>query len=290
MPLPLPPPIPLANRILTTEKPAYIMSIVNCTPDSFWELSRSYSASRAAESALEHFEAGADIVDIGGESSRPGSDYVSADEQTARIVPVIEEIRRHSMKALSVDTRLLSVMEAARQAGADILNDISALEDDKNLASFAASEKIPVILMHKRGTPLIMQDNTDYTDVVRDIASYLSNRIEYAVSEGIEPQKIIVDPGVGFGKDMAANISLIRSGDILLNLIRERTGIRIEHNLMGLSRKTVIGEITGKETAGRLAGSLAAHMIAVQKGYTLLRVHDTSETADMLRVLDALGG
>lgn len=288
--MPIPPPIPLANRILTTEKPAYIMAIVNCTPDSFWESSRSYSPSRAAEKALEHFESGADIVDIGGESSRPGSDYVSADEQIRRIVPVIEEIRRRSSGVISVDTRLLSVMKAARQAGADILNDISALEDDTNLASFAASEKIPVILMHKRGTPLIMQRNTDYTDVVRDIASYLADRIEYAVSEGIAPEKIIVDSGVGFGKDRAANISLIRSGAVMLDLIEERTGRRIMHNLMGLSRKTVIGEITGRETSARLAGSLAANMIAVQKGYSLLRVHDTSETADMLRVLDALGG
>lgn len=288
--MPIPPPIPLANRILTTEKPAYVMAIVNCTPDSFWEHSRSYSPAQAAEKALEHFEAGADIVDIGGESSRPGSDYVSAEEQIERIVPVIEEIRRRSSGVISVDTRLLSVMKAAHQAGADILNDISALEDDTNLASFAASEKIPVILMHKRGTPLIMQRNTDYTDVVRDIASYLADRIEYAVSEGIAPEKIIVDSGVGFGKDRAANISLIRSGAVILDLIEERTGRRIMHNLMGLSRKTVIGEITGKETSERLAGSLAANMIAVQRGCTIVRVHDTAETADMLRVLNALEG
>ena len=288
--MPIPPPIPLANRILTTEKPAYVMAIVNCTPDSFWEHSRSYSPAQAAEKALEHFEAGADIVDIGGESSRPGSDYVSAEEQIKRIVPVIEEIRRRSSGVISVDTRLLSVMKAARQAGADILNDISALEDDTNLASFAASEKIPVILMHKRGTPLIMQRNTDYTDVVRDIASYLADRIEYAVSEGIAPEKIIVDSGVGFGKDRTANISLIRSGAVILDLIERRTGRRIMHNLMGLSRKTVIGEITGKETSERLAGSLAANMIAVQRGCTIVRVHDTAETVDMLRVLNALDG
>lgn len=288
--MPIPPPIPLANRILTTEKPAYIMAIVNCTPDSFWEHSRSYSPAQAAEKALEHFEAGADIVDIGGESSRPGSDYVSAEEQIKRIVPVIEEIRRRSSGVISVDTRLLSVMKAARQAGADILNDISALEDDTNLAAFVASEKIPVILMHKRGTPLIMQRNTDYTDAVRDIALYLADRIEYAVSEGIAPEKIIVDSGVGFGKDRAANISLIRSGTVILDLIEERTGRRIMHNLMGLSRKTVIGEITGKETSERLAGSLAANMIAVQRGCTIVRVHDTSETVDMLRVLNALEG
>ena len=115
--MPIPPPIPLANRILTTEKPAYVMAIVNCTPDSFWEHSRSYSSAQAAEKALAHFEAGADIVDIGGESSRPGSDYVSAEEQIERIVPVIEEIRRRSSGVISVDTRLLSVMKAARQAG-----------------------------------------------------------------------------------------------------------------------------------------------------------------------------
>ena len=281
-----PAPIKLSDRTLTTKRPAYIMSIVNCTPDSFWEKSRSYSPSHAAEVSLEHFENGADIVDIGGESSRPGADYVGADEQIKRIVPVIEQIRRHSTGAVSVDTRLLSVMQAARQAGADILNDISALEDDTGLATFAAAEKIPVILMHKRGTPLIMQRNTDYTDVVHEVGAYLCKRIRFALSQGIFADNIIADPGIGFGKDAQANISLIRSGRELACSIEKQAGCKIRL-LMGLSRKSLIGTLTGKDTAERLSGSLAANLIAVQNGYEILRVHDTAQTADMLNVLNA---
>ena len=206
----LPAPLQLSDRVLTTSRSAYIVSIVNCTPDSFWAGSRA-SSSAAAECALEHFANGADIVDIGGESSRPGSVYVSAAEQIKRIVPVIEEIRRHCSGALSVDTRLLPVMQAARSAGADILNDISALEDDENLAAFAAKEKIPVILMHKRGTPLIMQNNTRYTDIVAEVALYLGHRIQYAVSQGISADKIIADPGIGFAKDVRSNIALVQN-------------------------------------------------------------------------------
>ncbi|MGI5172370.1 dihydropteroate synthase [Treponema sp. OMZ 840] len=283
----IPPPISLADRVLTARRSAYIMSIVNCTPDSFWELSRTYSSSQAAEQALAHFECGADIIDIGGESSRPGSEYVSADEQIKRIVPVIEQIRRHSDIPLSVDTRLLPVMQAARQAGADILNDISALEDDAELGIWAAKEKIPVILMHKRGTPLIMQNNTYYTDIVSEIALYLSNRIQYAVSQGIRPDKIIADPGIGFGKDVRANTALIQGGYSLAELIYKQSGVKLQHMLMGLSRKSVIGALTGKNTEERLAGSIAANLIAVQHGFNILRVHDTAQTADMLNVLTA---
>ena len=285
----LPAPLQLSDRVLKTSRSAYIVSIVNCTPDSFWAGSRASSSSAAAECALEHFANGADIVDIGGESSRPGSVYVSADEQIKRIVPVIEEIRRHCTGALSVDTRLLPVMQAARSAGADILNDISALEDDENLAAFAAKEKIPVILMHKRGTPLIMQNDTRYTDIVAEVALYLAHRIQYAVSQGISADKIIADPGIGFAKDLHSNIALVQNGAAIAELIQKQTGFGAPQLLAGLSRKSFIGSLTGKDTPERLSGTVAANLIAVQKGYTFLRVHDTVQTADMLAVLDAFG-
>ena len=154
----------LADRIITTERPAFVMGIVNATPDSFYSESRG-----GADRALSLVDEGADIIDIGGESTRPGSEYVSAEEEIERIVPVIEAVRKKSSVPISVDTRKCEVMKAARKAGADILNDVSALEDDSLMASYAASEKIPVLLMHKRGIPSTMQEKTSYKDVFADV-------------------------------------------------------------------------------------------------------------------------
>ncbi|MGP1509010.1 MAG: dihydropteroate synthase [Treponema lecithinolyticum] len=281
-------PLVLADRTITTKRSAYVMSIVNCTPDSFWKDSRCFETHKAAERVLEHFEQGADIVDIGGESTRPHSVYVSEDEQIQRVVPVIEEVRRHSNGVLSVDTRTRAVMQAARQAGADILNDVAALEDDKTLAQWAAKENIPVVLMHKRGIPLVMQNNTCYTDAVQDIALYLAKRVQYAIEQGIASDKIIIDPGIGFAKDVQANLNLVKAGAFFLNAVKKHCRISIAHALIGVSRKSFIGEITGKDVERRLAGTLAVSFAAVQNGYTILRAHDTAEMVDMLQVLDAL--
>ncbi len=267
--------LPLANRMLTTGNKAFVMGIVNCTPDSFFPDSRG-----GTELALKLIEDGADILDIGGESSRPGTQYVDEKTELERIIPVIEAVRKVSSVPISVDTRKYGVMKAAFEAGADILNDISALEDDERLAGFAAETKIPVILMHKRGNPETMQSRVSYGDVVEEVSDYLSGRAAFAEQRGILSDRIIVDPGVGFAKKLRENQMLIANCG---KLCGGKYPV-----LMALSRKTCIGEMTGRETADRLAGTLAADLFAVERGATLVRVHDVASCVDTLRVYAAL--
>ena len=263
----------LKNRTITTDKSAFVMGIVNTTPDSFWSESRG-----GIERAFALIEEGADILDLGAESTRPGSSYISEEEEIKRLLPVIKEIRNHSDIPLSIDTRKKNVMKASFDAGADILNDISALEDDKEMASFCAESEIPVILMHKRGNPSTMQDNTEYSNVFDEVNSYLKRRVEYALAAGIKKDKIILDPGIGFGKDLDSNITLVnRCGELLDGEYPV---------LMALSRKTCIGQITNREVKDRLSGTLALDLIAVQQGAFMVRVHDVKETVDTLRILD----
>ncbi len=262
----------LASRTITTDRPAFIMGIVNATPDSFFAGSRGN-----AEYALKLIDEGADIIDIGGESTRPGASYCDAEEEIARVVPVIEGIRRASSIPISVDTRKKKVMEAAFNAGADIVNDVSALEDDPSMTDFIAAKKLPVILMHKRGIPLNMQQCTAYSDVFNEVSSYLENRAAFAVSKGISEDRIIIDPGVGFGKDLEANKVLIaRCGE----LCHAKYPV-----LMALSRKTCIGDMTGCATDGRLYGTLAADILAVLSGAFMLRVHDVAPCRNTLDVI-----
>lgn len=265
----------LASRKISTDFPAFLMGIVNCTPDSFFSGSRG-----GAERAFELIDEGADILDLGGESTRPGSDYVSAEEEIKRIVPVIQEIRRRSDIPISVDTRKMSVMKAAFDSGADILNDISSLEDDPQMAFFAAEKKIPVILMHKRGIPSTMQADTEYKDIFNEVSLYLEQRAEFAIKCGIEKEKIIVDPGIGFGKNLGGNLSLISNCG---SLCAGKFPV-----LMALSRKSCIGQITGREVQDRLYGTLAADLISVLKGAFMLRVHDVAPCKDTLAVLKSL--
>lgn len=276
--------LPLINhgaspKFVSTDLPAFVMGIVNVTPDSFWKESRA-SSSKAAEMALEMISLGADIIDLGGESTRPGSEYISLDEELDRVVPVVQEIRRYSSCPISIDTRKKKVMEIAVESGADILNDISALEDDLEMAKFVAEKKICVILMHKRGNPVIMQRETQYQDVFQTVNSYLEARVNYAISQGVDASKIIVDPGIGFGKDLMGNCQLITSCG---KLCQGRFPV-----VMGLSRKSCIGEMTGNEISDRLIPSVAANLLAVQQGAKILRVHDVKETKDMLKVLEIL--
>lgn len=294
------PPLKLADRTLITKLPALVMSIVNCTPDSFWEKSRfsptssgkqgnPLNLSKITEQVLTHFAEGADIVDIGGESTRPYSHYLSAEEEMERIIPLIQSVRKYSKGIISVDTRKCSVIKEAFKAGADILNDISALEDDNTIAQWASHTNVPVILMHKRGTPLTMQENTMYTNVVDDVAEYLVERVTYAVSQGIMPEQIILDSGIGFGKNIEANTTLIKSSVEIQKRVQARSRHTIYGMLIGLSRKGCIGSITGKTVENRLSGTLSANMLAVQCGAKILRVHDTAPTVDMLKILQAIG-
>ncbi len=266
----------LKDRTISTEKPAFVMGIVNATPDSFWHESRG-----GIENAMKLIEQGADLLDIGGESTRPGSSYVDAAEEISRVVPLVKEIRRNSDIPVSIDTRKLEVMQAAYDCGADILNDVSALEDDERLASFAAKTEIPVILMHKRGNPDIMQNNASYSDAFAEVDSYLNSRVEFALKSGIRKDRIILDPGIGFGKNLEANIALIKNCG---RLCQGEFPV-----LMALSRKSCIGQITGQDVENRLAGTLAADIIAVLAGAFMIRVHDVKEAVDSMNVLKSLG-
>lgn len=272
----------LADRVIETELPSFVMGIVNLTPDSFWEGSRCLGSGvdAALRRAMDQIEAGADIIDLGGESSRPGAAYVDEEEELRRVIPVIEAIRKESPCPISVDTRKCRVMRAAFEAGADIVNDISALEDDLELGVFAAQWGLPVVLMHKRGLPSHMQKNTAYADVLAEVDAYLTERTALARSCGIAVEKIIIDPGIGFAKDLGGNRELLRGFDRLC-------GGRFPV-LIGLSRKTCIGEITGRPVELRLAGSLAANLLCAQRGAAILRVHDVAETVDMLRILRSM--
>ena len=265
----------LRDRTVETKLPAFVMGIVNATPDSFFDKSRG-----GAESALRIIEEGADVLDIGGESTRPGSGYVSAEEEIRRVVPVIEAVRKHSDIPISVDTRKFSVMKAAFEAGADILNDISALEDDSNLAPFCAKESLPVILMHKRGIPSNMQADTVYTDIFSEVDSYLKSRVESAFAAGIEEDKIWLDPGIGFGKDVKGNFELMRR---CASLAGGKYPV-----LMALSRKSCIGAVTGREVHERLSGTLTAGILSVLHGASMIRVHDVKEAVDSLKILSAV--
>ena len=256
------------------------MGIINCTPDSFYEGSRKNAVSDALDTARQMVENGAAILDIGGESSRPGSSYVTDEEEIGRVIPVIEAIRYELTIPLSIDTRKKSVAQAAVEAGADIINDISALKDDPDLAVYAAEMNIPVILMHMKGTPDSMQNDPFYNDVLTSVMGSLGKSAKFALEMGIKKENIILDPGIGFGKRQEDNIDLIKAIPKLKEL-----GYPI---LIGLSRKRFLGEITGRETESRLAGSLAANAFSMMQGAQILRVHDVRETVDMVKVMREL--
>jgi dihydropteroate synthase len=235
---------------------------------------------KGVERALEMEADGADIIDIGGESSRPGSSYVDEAEELRRVIPLIKGIRKRSAVTISVDTRKAAVMREAIDAGADICNDISALEDDPSLASLVRDSLIPVILMHKQGIPETMQADPKYRDAVAEVKDYLFARAHLAEGIGIKRDKIILDPGIGFGKRYEDNRSLIAG---LSSIAAGEYPV-----VAALSRKTCIGTMTGSDTRDRLAGTIAANMVAVQNGARIVRVHDVREHRDMLSVLQEM--
>ena len=265
----------LKDRTISTERNAFVAGIVNVNNDSLWKGSRG-GFSLAKRLILEK----ADILDIGAESSRPGSKYISEKDELKALIPLIRKIRKFSDIPISVDTRKKNVFEACMQEGADILNDISALEDDCQMARYAGNEKIPVILMHKRKNPDIMQKYTEYEDVFKEVEDYLYSRIQYAVENGIDEDKIIIDPGIGFAKDLHANLVLIK------NCGRLCSG---KYPLMmALSRKSFLGLLTGKTVDKRLAGTVSANLYSVINGAKFVRVHDVKEAVDSLDVLKGI--
>lgn len=269
------------RRIIEADLPAFIMGIVNATPDSFYEPSRSTSVKKGLARALALETEGADIIDIGGESSRPGSSYISAEEELERVIPLIEAIRKQSAVPISVDTRKASVMKAAFKAGATLCNDISALTDDPDLGKLIAEEGGAVVLMHKRGIPSAMQQNMSrYQNVVAEVRDYLEGRVAYALNCGIAHDCIIIDYGIGFGKTAEDSYRLVAASAYFTGL-----GYPL---LVGLSRKSFIGAVTEEPPEQRLAGTLGATMYAVQQGASIVRVHDVAKTREILQVLKEL--
>jgi len=218
---------------------------------------------------------------------------VTEEEELSRVVPVLKALRKKTDITVSIDTRKAAVMRAAVDEGADILNDVSAMEDDADMVSLVSERKIPVVLMHKRGIPSDMQSNTAYGNIVDEVASYLAERAVYAWKAGVETDKIILDCGIGFGKNLEGNIKLVKASVAVSNYVRtalEKNGADCKylHVLAGLSRKSFIGQITGKNTADRLPGTITADLLAVQYGATMLRVHDVAAARDSLAVLRAM--
>ncbi len=256
------------------------MGILNVTPDSFSDGGLHFDRNVAVDAALRMHEDGAAIIDVGGESTRPGSNELDADEELERVIRVIEAIRKRSEVTISVDTRKARVAEGALDAGANIINDVSALRHDAQMRPLAAKRGVPVILMHMRGEPRTMQENPHYDDVVRDVARELQSWRDEAVAAGLDPEKVFVDPGIGFGKTFDHNLELLaRCGEFT----------RIAPIVIGASRKGFIGHLTGRPGgASRMAGSLAAVAAAHRGGAAIVRVHDVRETVDFLKVLNAV--
>ncbi len=256
-----------------------IMGILNVTPDSFSDGGIFLTRDAAVTHALAMVEAGADIIDVGGESTRPGAQAVSVQEELDRVIPVIEAITRAVPAPVSIDTSKPEVMRVAVAAGAGLINDVRALRETGALQTAAALE-VPVCLMHMQGEPRSMQQNPAYTDVVGEVRDFLHERIEACAAAGIPRQRIIVDPGFGFGKTVEHNLELLRRLDEL-----DVLGAPI---LAGLSRKSMIGALFGLPVAQRLHASVALALIAVQNGATIIRVHDVRATREAIRMLEAV--
>lgn len=262
-------------------KKFWIMGILNVTPDSFYDGGRYQRKEKALEKAFQLIEAGADIVDIGGESTRPGSDCVNTDEELRRVVPVIRRLAKESSIPISIDTTKADVAERAIEAGAVMVNDISGFQMDPRMVKVVAQSKIKCVLTHMQGTPKEMQVNPVYQDVKSDILAFFKNQIEMACSQGVQFEQIMVDPGIGFGKNVSHNLEILRSIDLFLTL-----GCPV---MIGASRKSFIGKILGcSDPQDRLEGSLAAAISAYLKGATYFRVHDVLETKRALKMVSEI--
>jgi dihydropteroate synthase len=257
-----------------------LMGVINVTPDSFYDGGRRLDSADAIAHGISLVEAGADIIDIGGESTRPGARPVSAAEELERVLPVIRGLRRNMNVPISIDTYKADVAHAALSEGADIVNDISALRFDPQMVVLVAAEKVPVALMHMQGTPQTMQAEPRYSDVLREVSDFLAARVGVALDAGVERENIIIDPGIGFGKTLEHNLILMRGLPALVSM-----GYPL---LVGASRKAFIGRIIDGEPDERLEGSLAAAVAAVFGGAQIVRVHDVKETRKAVRVADAI--
>jgi dihydropteroate synthase len=274
--LPLP-----GGRQLPLSRPL-IMGVLNVTPDSFSDGGHFAAFSDAVEHALRMERESADIIDIGGESTRPGAEPVSAEEEMERAIPVIQKLREQTDIPISIDTYKAMTAEAALEAGADMVNDISALRFDPDMAELIATKKVPLTLMHMLGTPRNMQKNPRYDNCVEEVARFFKERIDFCIKSGIDKSKLILDPGIGFGKRLCDNLEVL-------------SGLRTFKQfalplLVGVSRKSFIGMLhpVDSEAHRRLGGSLAAVVAAVINGTDIVRVHDVAETVEALKVIQAI--
>ncbi len=258
----------------------WIMGILNVTPDSFSDGGLYLQKDKAIEHGLRMISEGADIIDVGGESTRPGSDPILADEELRRILPVISGLRKHTKSLISVDTSKSKVADAAIAEGADIINDISALRNDPKMLTVAAQTDSPVILMHMKGSPKTMQRDPRYENVILEIKSFLEKKIALAVENGINREKIIIDPGIGFGKRFEDNLTLIRNINDFATLDQPI--------LVGISRKSFIGKILGLPPGEREEGTLASAIISVAQGAHILRVHEVAPIKRAILVAETI--
>jgi len=268
-----------AGRRIALDRPR-IMGVLNVTPDSFSGGGCWLNTDEAIRHGLTLAAEGADFLDVGGESTRPGADEVSAEEEARRVVPVIQELARQTQTPISVDTRKAAVAQKALAAGAMIVNDISSFGDPAMMGC-ARDSGAGIVLMHMQGSPETMQQNPHYEDVVAEVRDYLAARIDRAVASGIPRTRIVIDPGLGFGKTTAHNLELLAALEQFAGLAPV---------LVGASRKRFIGELTGAPVSERLAGSLAVAMWSVMRGAAIVRVHDVAATRAVLAMLGALDG
>lgn len=259
-----------------------LMGVLNVTPDSFSDGGMFSDPERALERALKMTEEGADIIDIGGESSRPGAGIIGVEEELKRVLPVIKAIRKKCDIPVSIDTCKSEVARQALMEGADVINDITALNGDEGMPGVIARAGAGVVLMHMKGEPVTMQSDPVYKDVVGEIIAYLSAAVARAERSGIAPEKIIIDPGIGFGKMLAHNLAILRG----LRRFKE-LGKPV---LVGTSRKSFIGELTQRSVGEREFGTAASVSAAVMNGADLVRVHDVRNTVDVIKVTEAIAG
>jgi dihydropteroate synthase len=257
-----------------------IMGVVNVTPDSFSDGGQFLDADAAVEHGLRLTAEGADILDIGGESTRPGADPVGEDEELRRVVPVIERLARSGQARLSIDTTKVAGARAALEAGASLVNDVSALRFDPGMAALVADTGAGCCLMHMLGEPRTMQEDPRYDDVVSEVKAFLEERLAFAVAEGIDEERVWLDPGIGFGKTVEHNLELLRRLDEIVAIGRPV--------VVGTSRKSFLGKLAGGRGEGeRLPGTIATNVLALERGASVFRVHDVGENADALAVAAA---
>ena len=278
----------MTKQLFYFGKKTYIMGILNVTPDSFSDGNLFFSLDKAVSHAIKMQDEGADIIDIGGESTRPGADSTSKDIEMKRVIPVIEKLVDKISIPISIDTYKSEVAMKALDCGASMINDITALKGDKKLVNIAAEYEVPICLMHMKGNPRNMQQNPYYDDVVNEIKDFLKERTEYAISNDIKKENIIIDPGLGFGKRTGRGVE--DNCEILRRLGEFKDmGFPI---LVGPSRKTFIGNVCGGKSqlpvTNRLEGSLAAACLAIMNGADIIRVHDVKETRRCIDIIDCI--